>query len=255
MSARASDAAAVSPEIDDASDKVAAVNEHQQEQEQQLDVKQQPVARDSQRPVALTCEQLSEFVSKRVPEHKRVMCLIVRDKSSSSSATASRALPNAAKATSAAAAAYSFYPTYYLYIQAIVSTRDEASFVSAASAAAAAASDEQRSFSASSSLSGDMVIIGAHNAAASSNTQMVQRNSYSDDDNDELPNVSDDSGDVGNEMLRKVSGSSAGRSQAFRGTESKQPLQVDDLFDNDVNPYVGMNDVALAGRRRRKAKT
>jgi hypothetical protein len=104
--------------------------------------------------IQLTNEQLINFVSAPVPKNKRVLCLIVRDKISKL---------NQAKSY--------FYPTYYLFIQAIIDI--EGHTVVDNKLNSATASDDlviggdkvsaDNSFSASSSISADMMFIGTEN--------------------------------------------------------------------------------------------
>lgn len=126
-----------------------------------------------------TTEQLIRFVSTRVPQNKRVFCLIVRDKMSRL---------NKAKSY--------FYPTYYLFIQAIVDIDDasdqifnqsneEEYTVNGDIVSTNVSNSADNSFSASSSISADMLFIGTTNG----NVQQLpnvhkqaQGNSYSDNE-------------------------------------------------------------------------
>lgn len=130
--------------------------------------------------VELSPAELMDFVSTCVPKNKRVLCLIVRDKVSKF---------NQAKSY--------FYPTYYLFIQAIVDIDQQLALATASAAvdpmlgrlnesfksdndlnehqqqqqlrngAADKISASDNSFSASSSISADMMFIGAANAETS----------------------------------------------------------------------------------------
>lgn len=124
----------------------------------------------------ISSSQLIEFVSTCVPKNKRVLCLIVRDKVSKF---------NQAKSY--------FYPTYYLFIQAII---DIDSFHAPEQMFDSASEEEivrrprtrqstENSFSASSSISADMMFIGAETATvcqAAVNSTKVSGTSYSDNE-------------------------------------------------------------------------
>jgi len=140
-----------------------AVHTIQNEPEQQQMVK--PTRRQ------MSTDELIKFVTTRVPDNKRVLCLIVRDKF---------ARLNKAKSY--------FYPTYYLLVQAIVDAEDSplalgagasseqdqlgggsaGGVVGQQTSAASSTSSSENSFSASSSISADMLFIGAESAIRSS---------------------------------------------------------------------------------------
>lgn len=137
----------------------------------------------------LETEQLTRFVSSQVPRNKRVLCLIVRDKVSRL---------NKAKSY--------FYPTYYLFLQAIVDIDGNASDCSNNQSPVMCSgqitpesetkdlirhpNSTEDSFSASSSISADMLLMGSpangtgvqiHNQhTSSSGLQTSTVNSYSD---------------------------------------------------------------------------
>lgn len=138
--------------------------------------------------LAINLDQVKEFVSMRVPKNKRVLCLIVRDKLSKL---------NKAKSY--------FYPTYYLFIQAIVDIDELGVSGQHMTTAMRDLSDDDlqlgagvstsadNSFSASSSISADMLFIGAGsrsngaagqpNAVVANLSTMKQaRSSYSDNE-------------------------------------------------------------------------
>lgn len=130
--------------------------------------------------------QLAQFVSTCVPENKRILCLIVRDKMSKLNRARSY-----------------FYPTYYLFIQAIVDIDDMNAFeqkiclnsdedLTAGDTNAHESVDN--SFSASSSISADMKFIGTETAQNDhvSNLIQVSGNSYSD--NEVCGEIEDDLG-------------------------------------------------------------
>lgn len=107
--------------------------------------------------------QLVGFVTRPVPRHKRVLCLIIRDKMSKLKRTKT---------------AY-FYPIYYLFIQAIVEVNSEQQQLVAEmdleeEEELEANGEINSTFSASSSLSADMMFIGTNasgaNAAAAATT-------------------------------------------------------------------------------------
>lgn len=125
-----------------------------------------------------TTEQLVQFISTRVPRNKRVFCLIVRDKMSHS---------NKAKSY--------FYPTYYLFIQAIIDidetgdqmfcqNNEEEYTINGDIVSRNVSNSADNSFSASSSISADMLFIGATNGNQQQMTGMKhsQGNSYSDNE-------------------------------------------------------------------------
>ena len=118
-----------------------------------------------------SADQIFQFVTTCVPENKRVLCLIVRDKMSKL---------NRAKSY--------FYPTYYLFIQAIVDTDDfnglEPILDIHSDDEIHAPASADNSFSASSSISADMMFIGTETAAnhESANLVQVSVNSYSDNE-------------------------------------------------------------------------
>lgn len=123
-------------------------------------------------------DQLTRFVSSRVPKNKRVLCLIVRDKVSRL---------NKAKSY--------FYPTYYLFLQAIVDIDSNTTELHTVGQSpteirdpTSSGSDAKASFSASSSISADMLFLGSTrgvNGGSSSATQLQSHsksiiNSFSD---------------------------------------------------------------------------
>lgn len=129
---------------------------------------------------SISTEQLIQFVTTRVPSNKRVFCLIVRDKISRL---------NKAKSY--------FYPTYYLFIQAIVDideTGDQVLYHNAedeynninGDISTNVSNSNDNSFSASSSISADMLFIGANNSNgtqnSTNNVKHLQGNSYSDNE-------------------------------------------------------------------------
>lgn len=132
--------------------------------------------------------QLARFVSCQVPKNKRVLCLIVRDKLSRFGKTKSY-----------------FYPTYYLFVQAIVDIDETLTSTTCVSSGATAddehlidspplplarnlraADSADCSFSASSSISADMLFIGTTgaggNAAPVATADLPSGNSYSDNE-------------------------------------------------------------------------
>lgn len=126
----------------------------------------------------ITTDQLVQFVSTRVPRNKRVFCLIVRDKMSRLNKTKSY-----------------FYPTYYLFIQAIVDidetndqifshNNEEEYAINGDIVSTNVSNSADNSFSASSSISADMLFIGATSANQQqvSNMKHAQGNSYSDNE-------------------------------------------------------------------------
>lgn len=144
--------------------------------EEQLTLEQQQFS--IKRPI--TTDQLTRFVSSCVPENKRVLCLIVRDKMSRL---------NKAKSY--------FYPTYYLFIQAIVDIEDTGDLslintrgsdddllgVGENGEIAATSASADNSFSASSSISADMLFIGTNAGGTSSMANVkLSGNSYSDNE-------------------------------------------------------------------------
>lgn len=136
----------------------------------------------------LSKDQLAQFVSICVPKNKRVLCLIVRDKLSKL---------NQAKSY--------FYPTYYLFIQAIIDIDDHLSADGATRTASRVAGGDtttstdkisaDNSFSASSSISADMMFIGSEICSSSQTTMPASKllgNSYSDNElNNDTENEDD----------------------------------------------------------------
>lgn len=112
--------------------------------------------------ISISGNQLNEFISTCVPKNKRVLCLIVRDKVSRF---------NQAKSY--------FYPTYYLFIQAIIDIDELQAGAEQMAESPGSQSEEdirglvggpptseENSFSASSSISADMMFIGAELSGA-----------------------------------------------------------------------------------------
>lgn len=136
--------------------------------------------------IQLTNDQLAGFVSACVPKNKRVLCLIVRDKVSKL---------NQAKSY--------FYPTYYLFIQAIIDIDDNlvmeskvnSTFISEDLMTSGRKVSADNSFSASSSISADMMFIGteASSTHVAAYPNQLSGNSYSDNENNNDTENEDDS--------------------------------------------------------------
>lgn len=160
---------------------------------EQLDRLQLESGQQDERVPGLTGSQLARFVAAQVPKNKRVLCLIVRDKMSRL---------NKAKSY--------FYPTYYLFIQAIVdidsggynqqqaaaraknealpdgdlysATSGREVFDCPAEVGKTSGSSADNSFSASSSISADMIFVESSMDANQLVGSKLTGNSYSDNE-------------------------------------------------------------------------
>lgn len=217
---------------------------------------------------SITVEQLKEFVALQVPERKRVLCLIVRDKISRI---------NKAKSY--------FYPTYYLFIQAIVDIDSVDTFGCATTGTVASAGVGTGQMVADHKSSSDdifdqwpyaapMVKYDVTPPATSADNSFSNNDDDDDDDCDEeeeededCEELEDDDDDVEEDDDDDDSIQEDDVRWPKRGPSRADPVPdarelaptgrraVEQLFDNDLNPYTGTYGVLLAGRRRKKGKT
>lgn len=205
---------------------------------------------NAERSTTITGEQLRDFVALQVPENKRVLCLIVRDKMSRL---------NKAKSY--------FYPTYYLFIQAIADIDSDG--LGLATTCRQTTDDHQSS-------SDDIfdqwpylmpmvkydVTPPATSADNSVSNNDDDHDEEDDDDCDELEDEEEDSGSVEGSAEEWKAAAAHEKSSASEflekddvATGKADGFRVERLFDNDYNPYTGTYGVLLSGRRRKKGKT
>lgn len=202
-------------------------------------------------------EQLKEFVAMQVPERKRVLCLIVRDKMSRL---------NKAKSY--------FYPTYYLFIQAIVDIDTDSLMMAYGGGAnpPTNGADHQQQHSPEDIFDDQwpyltpMVKYDVTPPATSADNSFSNNEDDDeeddDDDCDELDeedeSVDESSGKQQQQQSRDVhlTGTNfADNGFVAAAATAEEGNCVERLFDNDYNPYSGTYGVLLASRRRKKGKT